>query len=365
LKVPQSGGSPCELDFVRPSECSVPDQNDPKRHFSVSASVKARRDEGRTQRRQFYKTETHMECGEFTNEFSEICTQPPPGCGHLAGKLALVYMDGNSFGAHFKTFARESEEAYSAFGHWIRTRRRDLLRSLLNWMDAQAEPAGWKLNGRRRIEVLLWGGDELLLVVPAWKGWETLAQLGVATANWTYPQGSIPLHHAASLIFTQSKAPIHTLRQLARRLADVPKVRSRNDSLAMVEVLDSFDHVGPDVDRFYAARLPVWLQGPGESHVGEHLVLPLARLGEFEVAVLELKRADFPRRQIHRMAQAVIHSLEAKAWNEVAPDAGKLATQHPALDRLADICGGPVVWLHLAELWDYIALSRTSTPPSR
>jgi len=359
LVMPAPGVQPCELDYVRPAADSLPDPDNRR----ISSSVKARHQQGRSARRgDFYLRETGRDWGKFTEEFAEICAHPPSGCGHVAGKLALVYLDGNKFGAHFEELARRSDKEYADFAEWLQKQRRALLTGLLARMDNQ--PSDWlTAAGRRRLEVLLWGGDELLFVVPAWQGWETLALLGEAVSQWRYPEPmGKPLTHAASLVFAGCKAPIHTLRRLTRKLADTPKEKDRAANLALVEVLDSFDHVGPEVDDYYRARLPKWLHG-SEAKVAENLVLPLERLGEFATALDQLKTGEFPRRQIQRAAHAVAAAASAASWDAFGGEELKdRRKQFPALDTLAEISGGPAVWLHLADLWDYVAL--TPNPPA-
>jgi hypothetical protein len=123
----------------------------------------------------------------------------------------------------------------------LRGKREDLLKGLLKALGRESkESADWtsrdwmfpkrKTPGRDpgaeakpeivsklRFETLLWGGDELVWVVPAWQGWWTLDFFFRKARRWEY--NNIPLKHAAGL-------ETHTLQ--IRQLCNPPFLGRKN-----------------------------------------------------------------------------------------------------------------------------------------
>ena len=62
-----------------------------------------------------------------------------------------------------------------------------------------------------RLEVLLWGGDEFTLVVPAWKGLEVLERFFQIAARLEFGS-DVPMTHRAAVIFCHHNAPILQIR---------------------------------------------------------------------------------------------------------------------------------------------------------
>lgn len=207
---------PCTLDGVRPAMVIEPfPENKSKK---VSRSVKFRRDRGRELRNDIY---AHIlgqtSCPyEFTSNLENLSEDKDQGV--LNKKIAFIYIDGNKFG-RIRDEKCTEEKMLQEFDKSVQKDFREaVLKKLLSHMYGNdASQADEKL----RLETLLWGGDEIEWVVPAWKGWEVLRLFYEFDPNHAYDK--IPLTHAAGIVFCHHNAPILQIRKLAHRLADIAK----------------------------------------------------------------------------------------------------------------------------------------------
>ncbi len=140
------------------------------------------------------------------------------GMGVLDGKIAYIHVDGNSFG-RIKRALCTTPEIRQAFDEQIQDGcRAPFLRELLERIDNDDDFLTQDRNGKqaRRLEVLLWGGDEMTLIVPAWRGWQVLALFYEHARNLTF-QG-VELSHRAALVFCHHNTPILQIRRIADEL---------------------------------------------------------------------------------------------------------------------------------------------------
>jgi hypothetical protein len=386
--VPQAGSGgatgPCPIDGVRPATTTVPHPS--PRVATASASVAARREHGRKMKRAFYRRELGASSdppgfdvsGEATWTLHELTQRGDARAGssaegdpraHLEGKMAVLYLDGNGFG-EIGAETCQTEAAQGCWSSTIKENHREVLRAL--WDRMQAEPE-WRVRvpgGRGgdvhelyRIETLLWGGDELILVVPAWKGWETLSLFYEHAAQWSWrsPDAEaeaepIPLTYSAGLVFCHHKAPIHRIKGLAQQLADAAKSGPAGapGNRFAYQVLESFDHLGEDFEAERRRQCP-----PG--YAPADLCVDGENMEQIRDCFEALKNG-LARGQVYR----VVHALQAagspdddsvkRAVDRARSMARDDATrkQLDALPRL--VANEPVPWLHLAELWDYVGV---------
>jgi arsenate reductase-like glutaredoxin family protein len=108
-----------------------------------------------------------------------------------------------------------------------------------------------------RFETLLWGGDEMLFVMPAWHGFEFIHYFFDKTANWETPEGR-QLTHAAGIVFCHVKSPIRIIRRIAQSIADTVKNKlgeQREKNFWDYMVLESIDYpTTDDIEHFKELR---------------------------------------------------------------------------------------------------------------
>ncbi len=368
--------APCSLDRLRPGTVRMDLPN--AKNAPVSPSAKARRDFGRAQKSRFYEEEAPGPWLEkekdhrFVQEFEELANRTPSGCERLDYKLAVLYLDGNRFG-DLQRAECKSKQLQAEFDTQVRAQRRAFLAEMLRRMGNESE--SWSVGGDRRIETLLWGGDEMMFVVPAWAGWDTLRLFFEHSANWAVRLGGTEhrLTHAAGLVFAHHKAPIHRLEALAKyELAEGVKgwlkarYQSEDTTLRLsprdpatnrfdYEVLESFDHLGGSLTRYRQRRFPVWLK-PEEFH------LPGIKMAEIAAQLRALARPakgePFPARQLHvNVRKLLVPGSRPPAKEDFAAEklVPELRAYAPQLTALAVLIPPAALWFHLAALWDYVA----------
>lgn len=153
-------------------------------------------------------------------DLGKLATDPHKGI--LNGKIALIQVDGNSFG-RIRNKICDTAPKRKEFDEAIQEGCRNVfLRELL--INARSDPDFQVIDCGKsalRIELLLWGGDEFTLVVPAWKGLEVLERF-YRIADGLKFEG-VPMTHRAVVIFCHHDAPILQIRRLAERLLDITK----------------------------------------------------------------------------------------------------------------------------------------------
>ncbi len=326
----------------------------------------------------------------------------------LHGKIAVFYADGNSFTkiqrkiierSDSKKKEQEQEKAQIDFDLTIRGNRAKLLAKLLEDMLEGDLPdmKTWSLHnvqsGQRsqdvpalRFETLLWGGDELMFVLPAWAGFEFAQRFFRYTCGWK--TGDYELSHSAGLVFCSAKTPIRIARDLAQMIADDIKQRTdRNDGKRNAwdyMVLESIDYpTHRDYRRFLWERYGDISKYRPQCLPGEGGICWKTRSDDLKAAL----RDNLPVRQLYRLGQAITReapeilfhpegseppgewpvkspkTLLEKLENrllELAQHSGKL---RDACRDLAALLGVSLdddrqrawLWLHLLELREYIA----------
>jgi len=345
----------CAIDHVRPSATHRKvKKGDDK--LIVSESVYQRRNYGRKQKQNFYEQQTGLKkLPGFVSDLTELTDDKKRG--NLNGKMAVIYLDGNSFGKIQREICKgnDAKDALQLFDEDIKTKRRKFLHDLLKDTVGKSEWT-YRDESKHRLEILLWGGDEILLVVPAWLGWWTLDYFFKKSKDWEFPDfysdddKVYPLTHAAGLVFCHHNAPIHRITDLAKQLGDLAKGKSRDSSYVAYQVLESFDYAGEELESFRNQRC-------GQSDLSsDDLIISGNQMSNVLTAMEPIKRA-IPKGKVYAVVQALLQATaEAKElMNEAEMQLkGTVSTE---FDNLRCCFGeGSTFWLHLIELWDYIEL---------
>lgn len=347
---------PCALDLVRPATRAVPA---PENDFHlVSESVAVRRLAGQKLKQHFYQRQIGKQIKrQFVRELKELTKDEHKGS--LSEKMAVIYLDGNGFG-RIKNSVCRSHDMYRDFDQTVKSYRREMLEGLLDRMEVDGD---WQTReGKYRIETLLWGGDELMWIVPAWKGWETLQYFYQQSERWQFNE--YPLRHSAGLVFCHHNAPIHRITSLARNLAELAKDKSRADNLFAYEVLESFDHVGRDLGKYRGERCPQPLTST-DALDPQTLILDGAMMATLENFVYSYAE-ELPRKQLHELTDELLTPLRVddlpakreskrkELLDRLQIAATKAGKPKDGLQELFDSFGEQNFWLHVNALWDYL-----------
>jgi hypothetical protein len=317
----------------------------------------------------------------------------------LRDKICVMYADGTGFGELERRLIADKDAEHpgdaasrqSKFDQFIRDWRRLLLEGLLGILlreggygapsdeekamraggDPQATSAAAKAVVR--FETLLWGGDEQLFVLPARLGWRFAEAFTDHVKR--HPLGDKRLEHGVGLIFCHNDAPIARIRDLAKHLCDEAKSVTRDETMVLPVVLESFDHIGGAPDAFFRNRTPKRMTGSAVP--AAPFALNATQLANLQRAAIHFAKQDgdgdqtISRRQIRRLAYA-IHTERRRAEHD-GTHAGTLLDQINAqartcfaaieddfdalYDTFAFTSGGAAkerFWMLIDEFWDYL-----------
>lgn len=236
---------PCAIDRLRPASETV---RIGPRQARVSRFTARRRAFGREEREHFYNrileqadaagAATIKSLGDlrFAVDLGQICVRDE-GDEALAlrlreslhSKICVLYLDGNRFSDAFAALAGEPKKL-AALSADIARRQALLLAAALDWLPGQADLRFTTDDGetRLRFQTLLWGGDEMAFVLPAWAAFDFLAAIEPALQYWQPMLGDAKLTeesltHGVGLVFADRKMPIKLLRDLAEAVAVAAK----------------------------------------------------------------------------------------------------------------------------------------------
>jgi hypothetical protein len=339
--------SPCGTDLVRPAATETEMRN--KKGERVCQSVWQRRKYGIEEKRgKLYNKLTGLpENARFTEHLSELTEDASRGS--INHKMAVIYADGNGFGKLQSDFTKSE---LTSFDKDIKEKRKLFLGKLLEQMDE--DPRGWMTLGdpvAYRLETLLWGGDEFMLVVPAWKGWETLQLFYTMSETWKF--GNEELTHSAGLVFCHHNAPIHRIKALAHDLAEVCKnadVIGKKGNYFTYQVLESFDCITGDVAAFLRKK------SIGDSACP--MILAGSDMPGIAGNVSKIKNdGEFARGRLHSIVTKLRTGDEEGSAEEIRKIYAACGEGTGEIFRnLESQLHGQNSWLHLADLFDYVAV---------
>lgn len=322
----------------------------------VSYSVQVRLKHGREQKQAFYKKETGIEL-DFTQSLQEIAANT----GSLKNKIAVLYLDGNKFSS-IQEKQCTTPDALQKFDRLMQDKRREFLTALLQ--DCIIPDKGFFNHDLVRLETLLWGGDEMLLVVPASKGLKLLQFFYEFTKDWEFKDKT--LTHAGGLVFCRAKTPIRRIRKFAQELADAVKGETREKNRFDYMVLESIDYPSESLEKLRKKIFP-------DELMQQYQVLK--PVNSTMLGALKYLKQHIPRTQAYGIAHAITNKDEAEfkekrkrlsvVLNDLQ-DEYKKKIDAEIEEKLE--CAFPEQeirwqWLHLVELWDYIEESETLNMP--
>lgn len=293
------------LDGVRPAD---PASDNPRGPLAPSSATRI--EYGRNMRKDFFSQRSGATVpvdAALVGSFEDLVADPPGGLSLSArGKMAVIHLDGDGFGAA----ARELKDP-ARFASEVIGRTDAILDALVKDAMDQELHDGNVSNPVLRLEVLLWGGDDITLVVPAWRALSTLQAFHAAVAGWQISGESLGFTGAA--IIAGHKAPIRRLVQLAQEAVDVAKTGGARGAFT----IDIFESSSPPEDGLAAHRsrahqsVPIdclafpahaiadlrqmlarWRQDAGTLYPSRARLNEVLNLGLSEEALAEVTRRD-------------------------------------------------------------------------
>ncbi len=372
----------CCVTGVRKGSASFQEKRNKYGGMPMSASAAERMRYGIHKRSAFYANELagvdddlahQMEALPITFTDDLEALSAANGRAKTQNKIACIYLDGNRFGSIQAAYINqappsEAEQRQIEFDQLIRHQRARLMSKLLRFLRSHPHLP----KGSLPLETLMWGGDELLLVVPASIGMEVLQLIYQQTETWSL--GGLPLSHAGGIVFCHHKTPVAKVRHTAWQLAEYVKcVTNREGSFFEYLALESVDcpadlSTQPSFWQLRYKELGTF-RPPLKPHVKsadtldqlQTLMSKVPRSQAYQLALCayqnqsdlsEGKMTSFNKQ--HERTRLVLEEVELSDVEQVA----SVFLGIPINTQLQKAW----LWIHLVELWDYLDPYRNDEP---
>jgi len=346
----------CYLDRVRPAiKIAIPIGFEKQ---NVSKAVVVRRDEGRKLRDDIYRRILKIKEVEFTDNLETLASWR--AAGSLDGKIAFLHIDGNRFGSIRHELCK-SETDMINFQSAIQKAREDALREILNY--AQSNKSFQTSDGEIRLETLLWGGDEIEWVVPAWQALKLLSIFFEQTKDrpFTAKNGtSVRLTNAVGVIFCHHNLPVLQIRRYAEELCRMAKdtlpkgtidLDANANCFAFLNMV-SFDQITRHVSDF--------LEKYHKPAQARDFVINAAELAELKPHVRKLKRL-MAKNKLHEIIETLQNGTPEEQKGKVKDivDRAKKLLNREQKNQFENtiqqvIKEKPHRWYLVSDLWDYV-----------
>jgi hypothetical protein len=407
----------CPVDFVRPVPQTGTMQRHPDGEYAVSRSVDERRRLGMRSKQSVLEQVTGRVAKSpriaailsgvakserpFALQIASISEpEAPDGTmrPNLKDKVAVIHLDGNGFGKiqDATLAANDTLEGQHKFDGDLQVALGTLIVAVLETVvegGGIGAPALEELQVRAyldkskppvtdvvRFETLLWGGDEIMFIVPARLGWrvaETIAKvvetlaIGVDTVNGETK--SSRLHFAVGMVFCHHDAPIARIKTLADDLAAIAKrkasgadgseINGRDNTRFVPVIMESFDHSGGNTNDLMIKRAPARLLRD-ERIAGSYMTLSASELGAIRTAAEALRGTDkkpgpLSRGRLRLLARLVQNGgrFGTKNARDIIEESAGIAQEANVL-HVMKVLDGELwtgrFWRLLEEYWDYL-----------
>lgn len=388
----------------------------------LSLAIADRSAFGRSQRQSFYRNFLGVGASapsyDFSDEFEEITqgaeklSQKEPGETDqvarlplsLHNKMAVFFADGNAFGKHRdKAISRAKDlSGLTELSAALVKHQQELLKGITLWLESHYKPGeenAWFAFDHRdkvvraRFETLMWGGDEMLFVLPSWLALD-FANLFFSTVK-TWSVDGNPLTFSAGMVICDRKTPIAQAKAVAADLSDAAKLVSKanapfGQNTLQIEVFEGLSLPENNLDGFRDKLFFHGRPAGSDKEFAERMAqtsLQLTVRGE-DVASLTARifelQAQLPRSQIQKLldigskegvahkrtateenekgekVQRDEHAMLVETFNNYLRRAGSESGLKPSdLSVLKPVDGKPaslaINVALIARLWDYVA----------
>ena len=356
----QNTSKVCQMTYLHPAD----NKGKVNKKENVSASCRYRFNQGRALRQKFYEDELKDKMDvrglDFTDNLEELARpDTSQNYNNLNDKIAVIYLDGNGFGKIQKSC--KNKEELQNFDEKNQNYRRLFLKELLIKISGDMDMKN--AAGKIRLETLLWGGDEMIFVVPAWKGMEVLRYFYDISKDWNYKDKS--LSYAGGIVFCQHNTPISQIIKAAKDLAESVKnsENGRKANYFDYLVLESVDYPTQPVEQYWALRygeqtkkqFPALTPKNFPPDLNE-ILDSLPRGSIYDIGqhwVLHWKSKNHQSSQQLEERITRFKAVDKDAYNTLFDKVFPLLADQ--LDRKLENQYKNPAWLHLVELWDYLA----------
>nr|WP_321444809.1 hypothetical protein [uncultured Cohaesibacter sp.] len=228
----------------------------------------------------------------------------------LHGKMAVFYADGNKFGSK-RSAAIESDPSLGTlrkFSSDLLANQKKLLANIINWFGAhygKDRHDAFFLGNDARFETLLWGGDELLFVMPSWLAFEFSQKFFEWIKDWRV--NDAPVSFSAGVVICGHKTPIRDAKTMTNALVDSCKELEVDENLLQIEIFESLSMPGYDIEGFRGRLYNHSGFSVSGDEIKDRLSIRADDLPNLLSRIMRLKAEDgYPRSQLYRLLEASV-----------------------------------------------------------
>ncbi|TRD14809.1 hypothetical protein [Palleronia caenipelagi] len=365
------GHMPDSFDGIRPAS----EQDAVKTEYWISPSVKARIDYGRNQK---YSADRLCRLGAdaadldrltLARDIDALLDNAPIGTPEsVKGKLAVLHFDGDGFGA-----ARQRAGSNASFSAALQERLKSLMVAIVR---SSRFPQYDEVH--LKTEVLIWGGNDITLMTPAWNVSAVIRAFHDVTQSWDAgpPDNLGDIGFTGAVIIARGGTPIRQMVAMANASVDASKAAGVTGSV----VLDIFESAAvPDASAGSMALIDAYRAAKFGTNSIEDLAIPIRDWPRFEKAMRrilsESEGAGLSRSRAYGLAKGHLERIttgdrdEADTWliGEVQSYMERVRSQSDAVEEdHADLFSLPAVAHETPlairlrrglDLWDYATTS--------
>lgn len=353
--------SACFLDGWRPGVKRY--QVDPNiTDKYISAATSMRRELGREIKHKIFseiiKEDKYFE-DISVRDLGELASAPQKGNPNLIGKIAYIHIDGNSFGKIRNELCKSKEDRQKFDEVYQGGFRNKFLKALVDYAKERDDFQVTLKNGKKalRLEILVWGGDEITLVVPAWYAWQVVDMYFAYSKELDF--NKTRLTHRAAVVFCHHNTPILLIKKIAEDILGIVKSNIPNDASDSASnalhclVLESMDMLQGDMDSFVLQHYK------GADY--NKLLIQSAEITNLVEAVKMIKK-HISHNTVFKIIEA-LQSSDLSAIKSITKSAlqslgeSEKVQLNSLILNLTRSDTQPGRWYLVSDLWDYITES--------
>jgi hypothetical protein len=325
----------CDFDGVRPAVEAIKAKDK-----KASRAVYIRREKGRELRKSLYSR-----CSADNPQDIEL----PDHLEELAGNedIALIHFDGNRFGNIRDDCFSEGD--YREFDRLVQGIQEKAICDILKHAP--------KAGGKIRFETLLWGGDEIELVIPASYAWKTLKLFFNAASTdpfRTQTGKQFNLTWSAGMVFCRHNLPILQVRRYANnlcslakgKLSGTPETFSDSDNRSAYLNMSSFDSIDRDIGFFISTY-----HQPAST---EDFIFTKNEIDQVHNAMMTIIRL-FPKNKVYEIVNKLQKGEPADKVQERAMSMVESSVRLVLDEAVQKIVAGQMRrWMLIGDLWNII-----------
>ncbi|NTW88974.1 MAG: hypothetical protein HGB26_07625 [Desulfobulbaceae bacterium] len=340
----------CFLDGVRPATKQFIATGNKNRH--VSKAVDVRLDKGRELRNKLYeKLLGGNRRIKFTDDLESLACDD---------KIAFIHLDGNKFGKIREDYYEEvvRDEEFRTFDLAVQeSLQKKALEKILHIATDPNKTSFCTVDGKVRLETLMWGGDEIEWIVPAQQAWSILKaffEQAAASPFQSVNDKAIPLTYSAGVVFCRHNLPILQVRRYAEQLCSLAKSHLplgnvADNRFAFINIA-SFDIINRDVDSF--------LRKYHDPATIQDFTITFSEMTSLYDSLTVVKKW-FPKNKLYDIINELrlrsgknIVQLKDRALTMVSRD--QRDTVESALNDIT--ASYPNRWMVIGDLWSYVGV---------